>query len=213
MQPVDFVGAMIERQVLQFGDFTLKSGARSPYFFNLGLVSDGAGIALLGDAYAARLESMTPFDVVFGPAYKGIPLAVAASIALARDHGRNVGVAYNRKEEKDHGEGGALVGEPLAGKDVVLVDDVLTAGTAIREAVALVGQAGGRIAGVLVALDRQEALHTGKTALETLASELDVPCVALSALDDVIRYLDLRQSSDKDHKQALERIRQYRDSA
>ena len=143
---------MIERGVLRFGDFTLKSGRKSPYFFNLGSIDDGAGLAMLGSAYAnahrCRRGSALP-DVIFGPAYKGIPIAVATAVALQRDHGRSVGVAFNRKEAKTHGEGGSLVGHPLRGR-VLIVDDVMTAGTAVTEAAgtgAAIGRRPGRRAG------------------------------------------------------------------
>ncbi len=187
----NFVGEMIERGVLRFGDFTLKSGRKSPYFFNLGSIDDGAGLAMLGSAYAqALVASGRPLpDVLFGPAYKGIPIAVATAVALQRDHGQSVGVAFNRKEAKTHGEGGSLVGHPLRGR-ILIVDDVMTAGTAVTEAVALVREAKGDLTGVLVALDRQEIVASGRTAVQQMAAQLGTPVDAIATLADVISYLD-----------------------
>ena len=150
-----FIDFLLKEEVLQFGQFTLKSGRESPYFFNLGRVADGVSLAALGEAYAeAIMAAGLEFDVLFGPAYKGIPIAVATSIALA-SKGVEVAVAYNRKEAKAHGEGGVLVGSELS-QQVLIVDDVITAGTAIREALDIIQSAGGKTAGVLIALDRQE---------------------------------------------------------
>jgi orotate phosphoribosyltransferase len=201
-----FVGQMIEHGVLQFGDFTLKSGRRSPYFFNLGAIDDGAGLAMLGNAYAAALvaSDLVP-DVIFGPAYKGIPIATATAIALQQSYGRNVGVTFNRKEAKQHGEGGTLIGHALAGR-VVIVDDVMTAGTAVTEAAALVtGSGGAQLAGVLVALDRQEATAQGETAVTRMAADLGVPVLAIASLRDVIAFLDTRS----DYADSLGRIQAY----
>ena len=182
---------LVEQQVLKFGDFVLKSGRRSPYFFNLGAINSGATIAQLGEAYAGRILSMDrPFDTVFGPAYKGIPIAVSTSEALARC-GRNVGWAFNRKEAKDHGEGGEFVGADVGGR-LILVDDVLTAGTALREAADLLKSAGSTLVGVVIALDRQELLEDGvSTGVERLSEELQIPVTSLLNLHDVIEYLDL----------------------
>jgi orotate phosphoribosyltransferase len=201
-----FVGEMIERGVLRFGDFTLKSGRKSPYFFNLGSIDDGAGLAILGDAYANAIVSLgreLP-DVLFGPAYKGIPIAVAAAVALRRDHGISVGVAFNRKEPKSHGEGGSLIGHPLRGR-VLIVDDVMTAGTAVTEAASLVRNGGGNLVGVLVALDRQELVAPGQTAVTRMAQELGAPVFAISTLRDVIAYLDSRGG----YTDSLAQIRTY----
>jgi len=201
-----FVGEMIERGVLRFGDFTLKSGRKSPYFFNLGSIDDGAGLAILGDAYANAIVSLgreLP-DVLFGPAYKGIPIAVAAAVALRRDHGISVGVAFNRKEPKSHGEGGSLIGHPLRGR-VLIVDDVMTAGTAVTEAASLVRNGGGNLVGVLVALDRQELVAPGQTAVTRMAQELGAPVFAISTLRDVIAYLDSRGG----YADSLAQIRTY----
>lgn len=198
--------------VLRFGEFTLKSGRRSPYFFNLGALNTGAAIARLGEAYAERIGAAElDFDVVFGPAYKGIPIAVATAEALAR-RGRDAAWAFNRKEAKSHGEGGAFVGAEVAGRRVVLVDDVLTAGTAIREAVALLESAGASLAGVIIALDRREVGAGGLTAVEALAGELAVPVLSLLALEDVIEYLDGEAAGDNHHAELRARIRQYRDT-
>ena len=181
---------MLAQQVLEFGQFTLKSGRRSPYFFNLGAIDSGDGIRRLGSAYAERLRTLGyVFDVIAGPAYKGIPIAVSTSIDMAAT-GHPVGVAYNRKERKEHGEGGVLVGMPLAQRKVVIVDDVLTAGTAVLELARLVREAGGHLVAVLVALDRQEYIEDGtQTALETISGELSVPVESIAGLDDVVRCI------------------------
>lgn len=201
----NFVGLMIDRAVLAFGDFTLKSGRRSPYFFNLGAIDDGPGLAALGSAYAtAMVETRTVPDVIFGPAYKGIPLAVAAGVALHRDHGIEVGIAFNRKEAKSHGEGGNLVGAPLAG-DVLILDDVMTVGTAVTEAAALVSEAGARLSGVLIALDRQERMDDGTSAVHQVSAALGAPVRSIVTLQDVISYLDLKPG----YADALVEIRTY----
>ncbi len=185
-----FIELMIAHEVLRFGDFTLKSGRRSPYFFNLGAIDDGAGISALGDAYADALVAADRVpEVVFGPAYKGIPIAVATAMALQRRHGLNVGVAFNRKEAKDHGEGGQLVGHPLSGR-IVMVDDVMTAGTAAREAAALIASGGASLDAVLVALDRQELLESGRTAVGEVARLLRKPVISIITLTDVVAYLE-----------------------
>jgi orotate phosphoribosyltransferase len=200
-----FVGLMIEHGVLRFGDFTLKSGRRSPYFFNLGAIADGEGLSRLGQAYADALVDLDLVpDVVFGPAYKGIPIAVATAVALAERHGRRVGVAFNRKEAKSHGEGGQLVGHALTGR-VVIVDDVMTAGTAVAEAVAIVRSTPATLAGVLVAMDRRERTDGDVTALARVEAELHVPARAIVCLEDVIQFLD---SSGRD-ADSLARIREY----
>ena len=201
-----FVEHMIERNVLQFGDFVLKSGVKSPYFFNLGVIDDGPGLDELGAAYAtAVLELPSVPEVLFGPAYKGIPIAVATSLALARNHGWSVGVAFNRKEAKLHGEGGDLVGHAIKGSRVVIVDDVITAGTAVTEAFDLVTQAGGKIVAVLVALDRQERLDGTVTAVETMTQRLGVPVKSLVTLRDVVDYL----GTDDQYASALATLLSY----
>ncbi len=183
-----FLDVALARGVLRFGDFTLKSGRLSPYFFNMGRIDSGAALAEVGAAYAATIVAReTPFDMLFGPAYKGIPLAAATAIALSREHGRDVPWAYNRKEAKDHGEGGSLVGAPLAGR-VLIVDDVITAGTAVRESLGLIRAAGAEVAGVLVALDRQERGQGQLSATQELAREQGVSTFAIVCLADLLEY-------------------------
>lgn len=203
------VELLLEQRVLMFGEFTLKSGRVSPYFFNLGAIHDGAAIASLGEAYARSLQhSGLGFQSVFGPAYKGIPIAVATAQALARS-GRNVGWCFNRKEPKAHGEGGQFVGAPLEG-EVVLVDDVLTAGTAVREAATMIAATSARLTGVLVALDRQELMGSGgRTGVEQLQSELDIPVLSLLTLQDVIDYLDLQGPGDNHPHATLAALKEY----
>ena len=185
-----FLQAMIARGVLSFGEFTLKSGRRSPYFFNLGAVADGPGLELMGRAYAAEAVRLRPRpQVLFGPAYKGIPIATAAAIALAQQHGIDAGIAFDRKEAKAHGEGGRLVGSVLAERKVAIVDDVVTDGTAKREAFETIEAAGGEVVGVVLALDRQEKLANGATAVQTLQREFDVPVRCVATFDDLLGHL------------------------
>ncbi|MEE3279350.1 MAG: orotate phosphoribosyltransferase [Pseudomonadota bacterium] len=202
----EFVLDMLAQQVLEFGQFTLKSGRQSPYFFNLGAINSGDGLRRLGSAYSERLGALAyDFDVVAGPAYKGIPIAVSTSIAMAAT-GHSVGVAYNRKEQKDHGEGGILVGMPLAERRVVIVDDVLTAGTAVLEFARLVLEAGGRLVAVLVALDRQEYVEEGiQTATESISSELSVPVESIVGLNDVVRCIE----NHPEYREALKELASY----
>jgi len=189
-----FFQSMIRQGVLRFGDFTLKSGRKSPYFFNLGDVSDGPALAELGGFYAGAIAaSGIVFDVLFGPAYKGIPIAVATAIALA-EQGRSFGVSFNRKEVKAHGEGGRLVGAPLAGR-VLMVDDVVSAGTAKEEAAAIIKDAGAVLAGIVIALDRQEIIADGRTAVSRLQENLGVPVVSIAGLADLIRYMRARDAA------------------
>ena len=186
----DFIALAHRAGVLRFGSFTLKSGRQSPYFFNLGQIATGAGLARLGAAYAACIEaSGVSFDMLFGPAYKGIPLATTTAIALAERHGRDMPLAYNRKETKDHGEGGMIVGAPLAGR-VLVIDDVLTAGTAVRESLALIRAHGATPAGVVIALDRQERGAGERSAAQELAHEHHVPVLAIAGLSEVMDYAD-----------------------
>jgi len=183
-----FLDLALERNALRFGEFTLKSGRISPYFFNAGLFDSGAALATLGRAYAeAAAKSGIAFDMVFGPAYKGIVLAALTAAALADGHGRDVPFAYNRKEAKDHGEGGTLVGAPLKGR-VLIVDDVITAGTAIRESLALIRAAGAEPAGVLIALDREERGQGERSATQELTAEFAIPAVAIARLTDLLAY-------------------------
>ncbi len=178
----------LARGVLRFGEFTLKSGRISPYFFNLGRIDSGAALAQVGEAYAATaMASELQFDMLFGPAYKGIALAAASGIALAQRYGRDLPWAYNRKEAKNHGEGGTLVGAPLQGR-VLIVDDVITAGTAVRESLALIRGAGAEPAGVLVALDRQERGAGALSATQELTAEHGVPVIAIVSLEDLMGY-------------------------
>ena len=184
-----FIELILSRQVLRFGDFTLKSGRKSPYFFDAGLINDGDALARLGACYAdAIAASGVAFDMLFGPAYKGIPLASAAAIALATHHGRSVPFAFNRKEAKDHGEGGRLIGAPLAG-GVLIVDDVITAGTAVRESVGIIRGAGAVPAGVLLALDRQERGAGSRSAVQEVQATFSIPVIRIITLDDLIAYL------------------------
>jgi orotate phosphoribosyltransferase len=184
-----FLRLALERQALRFGEFTLKSGRVSPYFFNAGLFNDGASLALLGRCYAAALEqSGLGFDMLFGPAYKGIPLVAATAIGLAEAHHRNVPWAFNRKEAKDHGESGLIVGSPLKGR-VVIVDDVITAGTAIRESVELIRRSGAEPVAVALALDRQERGRTPRSAVQEVEAEFGLRCVSILNLADLIAAL------------------------
>jgi len=183
-----FLDLAIQRNALRFGEFTLKSGRVSPYFFNAGLFDSGAALALLGRAYAdAAMHGAIRFDMLFGPAYKGIVLAAITAAALAEQHGRDVPFAYNRKEAKDHGEGGTLVGAPLKGR-VLIVDDVITAGTAIRESLALIRAHGAEPAGVLIALDREERGQGALSATQELKAEFGIPAIAIARLSDLLAY-------------------------
>ena len=184
----DFIDLTLQRGVLRFGEFTLKSGRSSPYFFNLGRLDSGAALAQLGRAYAqALVNSGLAVDMLFGPAYKGIALAAATAIALADQHQRDLPWAYNLKEAKDHGEGGTLVGAPLAGR-VLIVDDVMTAGTAVRESLALIRARGATPAGVLIALDRQERGTGTRSAAQEVAADYGIPVLAIANLADVLAY-------------------------
>lgn len=179
----------MQRDALRFGSFTLKSGRQSPYFFNAGMFDDGAALAELGECYAAALlESGVEFDMLFGPAYKGIPLVTATAMALARNHSRAVPFAFDRKEAKDHGEGGRIVGRALAGR-VVIVDDVITAGTAIRQSLALIRSARAQPVAVLLALDRQERGQGERSAVEELASAEQLQCISILNLAGLIATL------------------------
>jgi orotate phosphoribosyltransferase len=184
-----FIDLALARDALRFGRFTLKSGRESPYFFNAGLFSDGAAAAVLGRCYAAAIaRSGIGFDMIFGPAYKGIPLATAAVIALSEHHGRNVPYAFNRKESKDHGEGGKVVGAPLRGR-VLIIDDVITAGTAVRESLDIIRGAGAQPVAVALALDRQERGQGSLTAVQEVEKEHDLRCVSIVTLADLIDAL------------------------
>ncbi len=184
-----FIDLALSREALRFGTFKLKSGRESPYFFNAGRFSDGQAAAVLGQCYAAALlASGIEFDVLFGPAYKGIPLVATTAVALAEHHGRNVPFAFNRKEAKDHGEGGNVVGSPLRGR-VVIVDDVITAGTAIRESLDIIRGAGAQPVAVALALDRQERGQGERSAVQELEAEQGLECVSVITLAELIEAL------------------------
>lgn len=184
-----FIELALQREALRFGEFRLKSGRDSPYFFNAGLFSDGEAAAQLGRCYAAAIvRSGLEFDMIFGPAYKGIPLATAAAIGLAAHHGLTVPYAYNRKEAKEHGEGGLVVGAPLHGR-VLIVDDVITAGTAVRESLELIRRAGAEPVGVALALDREERGQGELSAVQELERDEGLKCVSIVTLSDLIEAL------------------------
>lgn len=184
-----FIELALEREALRFGEFHLKSGRDSPYFFNAGLFSDGVAAAVLGRCYAAAIiRSGLGFDVLFGPAYKGIPLVTATAIALAVHHGRSVPYAYNRKEAKGHGEGGVVVGAPLHGR-VLIIDDVITAGTAVRESLELIRASGAEPVGVALALDREERGQGALSAVQELERDQGLKCVSIVTLSDLIEAL------------------------
>ena len=225
-----FFELALSRGNLRFGEFTLKSGRVSPYFFNAGGFDDGESLGALAECYAdAIADSGVGFDILFGPAYKGIPLAAVTAVALAQRHGRNVGYAYNRKEAKDHGEGGVVVGASLAGR-VLIIDDVISAGTSARESIELIRKAGAEVAGIAIALDRQERgegegsaelsaeLSADMSAMEELSGRHGFPCIAIARLDDLIRFLGNSDKIAGDSNEAspdadfdLEAIRRYRE--
>lgn len=186
----EFIEFAMEKQVLKFGEFTLKSGRKSPYFFNAGLFNTGRDLARLGRFYASALmDANLEFDLLFGPAYKGIPIATTTAVALAEHHDKDVPYCFNRKEAKNHGEGGELVGSALTGR-VMLVDDVITAGTAIRESMALIQEKGADLAGVLVAIDRQERGRGTQSAIQEIEADFACTVFSIICLDDLIRYLE-----------------------
>ncbi len=203
-----FFELAMARGNLKFGHFTLKSGRISPYFFNAGGFDDGQSLRLLSDCYAqAILDSGLAFDMLFGPAYKGIPLAAGIAIMLNASHQQNIPFAYNRKEAKDHGEGGTLVGARLEGK-VLITDDVISAGTSVRESIEWIRQAGATPCGVAIALDRQERGQGEKSAAQEVVSEFGIPVVAIAGLDDLIEYLEGQSVANID----IEAIRRYRNT-
>jgi orotate phosphoribosyltransferase len=202
----DFIRFAIERGVLRFGQFTLKSGRISPYFFNAGLFDSGLALAQLGRFYAAAVvDSGIDFDVLFGPAYKGIPLAATTAVALAEHHQRDMPWCFNRKEAKDHGEGGTLVGAPLAGR-VLIIDDVITAGTAIREVMQIIQAQDAQAAGVLIALNRQERGKGELSAIQEVERDYGMPVVSIVSLEQVLEYL----AEDAELKQYLPAVQAYR---
>lgn len=202
-----FIEFAINRNVLRFGEFTLKSGRLSPYFFNAGLFNTGADLALLGKCYAQALtQSGIAFDVLFGPAYKGIPIATTTAVALATEHDRSVPYCFNRKEAKAHGEGGNLVGADLAG-NIMLVDDVITAGTAIRESMELIAQHNANLAGVLIALDRQEKGQGELSAIQEVERDFGTKVVSIVTLGDVVEYLKTKS----EYAEHLANVTAYRE--
>ena len=208
MQPYqrEFLDFAIAADVLRFGEFTLKSGRTSPYFFNAGLFNTGGALARLGRYYAAAVrQAGIGFDLLFGPAYKGIPLAAATSIALADEHGLDTPFCFNRKEAKDHGEGGNTVGAPLQGR-VLIVDDVITAGTAVGESVEIIRAAGATPVGVVISLDRQERGKGELSAIQEVEKLYGMPVVSIARLEDLIEYL----AGQPERASALEAIRDYR---
>lgn len=203
-----FIEFALSKQVLKFGDFTLKSGRRSPYFFNAGLFNTGRDLALLGRFYAqALIEADIDFDLLFGPAYKGIPIATATAIALAEHHQRDVPWCFNRKEAKDHGEGGTLVGSPLQGR-VMLVDDVITAGTAIRESMEIIRAQSASLAGVLISLDRQEKGRGDLSAIQEIERDYGCRVISLITLSDLIGWLAEQPAMGE----ALQKVSAYRET-
>ncbi|MFT4612873.1 MAG: orotate phosphoribosyltransferase [Bacteroidia bacterium] len=203
----EFIALARTYNVLRFGEFTLKSGRNSPYFFNAGEFSSGQALAALGRCYAQRIvESGVEFDVLLGPAYKGIPLASATVVALSEHHGLDVPFAYNRKEAKNHGEGGVLVGAPLEGR-VLIIDDVITAGTAVREVIAMIKAAGAVLAGVAIGLDRCERGAGELSAIQEVEQKYGVPVLSIINMEHLIDYL---QAADDAPVGALEALRAYR---
>ena len=202
----EFIRFALDRGALRFGEFTLKSGRLSPYFFNTGTFDSGAALSDLGRYYAdAIVASGLEFDVLFGPAYKGIPLGAAIAIALYRDHGRDVPFTFNRKEAKDHGEGGMLLGSPLAGR-VLIVDDVISAGTSVGESMQIIGAAGARAVGVMISLDRQERGKGALSAAQEVEREHGIPVRSIVGLADILAYLE----AQGDQAERLAAIAAYR---
>ncbi|RAW91584.1 orotate phosphoribosyltransferase [Photorhabdus laumondii] len=202
----EFIELALKKQVLKFGEFTLKSGRKSPYFFNAGLFNTGRDLALIGRFYAAALlDSGIQCDLLFGPAYKGIPIATTTAVALAEHHDIDMPYCFNRKEAKDHGEGGTLVGSPLKG-NVVLVDDVITAGTAIRESMEIIKQHNATLAGVMICLDRQERGNGEISAIQEVERDYGCKVFSIITLNDLINYLS-GQPEMKDH---LDAVKAYR---
>lgn len=204
----EFLDFAIQTGVLRFGQFTLKSGRVSPYFFNTGLFNSGLGLAQLGRYYArAIMQSGINFDMIFGPAYKGIPLAAATTIALADYHGLDIPYAFDRKETKDHGEGGNIVGAPLQGQ-VLIIDDVITAGTSATYSINLIRENSAEVAGFIIALDRQEMVPgSTSSALQALQHKHDLPVFSIATLDDLVELLE----QDPEKSEILQDINRYRD--
>ena len=208
----EFIEFALTKQVLRFGEFTLKSGRTSPYFFNAGLFNTGRDLARLGRFYAQALaDSTIEFDLLFGPAYKGIPIATTTAVALADHHDIDMPYCFNRKEAKKHGEGGSLVGSPLEGK-IMLVDDVITAGTAIRESMEIIKAHGAELSGVLIALDRQEKGQGELSAIQEVERDFATQVIAIVTLADVVTYLEEKISSQPELAISLASINKYRES-
>ena len=202
-----FIEFALQKQVLRFGEFTLKSGRTSPYFFNAGLFNTGRDLARLGRFYAAALEDAAiEYDVLFGPAYKGIPIATTTAVALADHYNKDVPYCFNRKEKKSHGEGGTLVGSELSGK-IMLVDDVITAGTAIRESMEIIADNGADLSGVLIALDRQEKGKAELSAIQEVERDFNTRVISIIKLADLISYLEDQGTMDEH----LTSVKAYRD--
>jgi len=206
----DFIEFALRLNVLRFGEFTLKSGRKSPYFFNAGLFNSGHALAQLGRFYAdAIVDSKLEIDVLFGPAYKGIPIAAATAVALAEHHEWDLPWCFNRKEAKDHGEGGSLVGAPLEGR-VLIIDDVITAGTAIREVMDIIAKTPAKPAAVMVALDRQEKGKGELSAIQEVERDFGIPVLSIVNLTQLIGYLEEKSATDPAWEQHLDNIRAYR---
>ena len=204
----NFIQMSIDIGALKFGEFELKSGRVSPYFFNMGLFSSGRSMKNIGDFYAAALEeSNLQYDMLFGPAYKGVPLVSVLSSSLFANHEKDVSFVYNRKEKKEHGEGGQIVGPPLEGK-IVIVDDVITAGTAIKEVSKMIIEAGAEISGILIALDRQEKGAGDSSAVQEVSRELGVPVISIVNLDQILTYV---KNSPSELETYVNRIEDYRE--
>jgi len=202
----DFIDFAIDQNVLSFGEFTLKSGRVSPYFFNFGLFQTGSALSQLGRFYAqAIVDSGIEFDMLFGPAYKGIPLVSVTAMALFEQHGRDYSYAYNRKEAKDHGEGGTIVGAPLSGK-VLILDDLITAGTAIREAADLVKGQGAEVGGVCICMDRQERGKGTQSAVQEVQADFGVDVLSIAGLSELVAYMKA-SSSNSEQVAAIEAYR------
>jgi orotate phosphoribosyltransferase len=208
----EFIEFALAKQVLRFGEFTLKSGRTSPYFFNAGLFNTGGDLARLGRFYAQALaDSNIEFDLLFGPAYKGIPIATTTAVALADHHDMDIPYCFNRKEAKTHGEGGSLVGSPLEGK-IMLVDDVITAGTAIRESMEIIKAHGAELSGVLIALDRQEKGQGELSAIQEVERDFGTQVIAIVTLADVVTYLEEKIETQPELVPSLASINKYRES-
>jgi orotate phosphoribosyltransferase len=203
----EFLDFSLDVGVLRFGEFTLKSGRISPYFFNAGLFNTGAALARLGRYYAqAIIDSGIEFDVLYGPAYKGIPLAAVTAAALYDHHGKDIAYAFNRKEAKDHGEGGVIVGHALEGK-ILIIDDVISAGTSVRESMDIIGQLGAKAAGVVIALDRQEKGQGELSAIQEVERDYNIPVAGIVQLKSLVTYLQEKGDSPR----YLAAIQRYRD--